>query len=315
VITADSFPTPALALRSADPAELRRVRAFAHEQAVFAEQLRVRLAAQWRERGHHERIVLLRQAHDDVVEWRYALALQAPGRIGAGIPLDPERFRTTLRDGGVNYDRLGYLSRLHAGATWDPASRTFQGGTPTPASEVMMEYGRRALERFKSEWPDGDVLANIVALPGTHRLLVGNSLVRGAAAEKIAADLVARVAASGRDTSQMEVGDHPIYVVSAAPDDGDTMHGVALNLLAGTDDLDRLDLVRAWQNARYLMYQAPRTKKGSDAVTRTFLVAVGAVLFGVAPVLEPDVDLRCLVLGQTAATEMAADMPLYAAAR
>jgi hypothetical protein len=39
-------------------------------------------------------------------------------------------------------------------------------------------------------------------------------------------------------------------------------------------------------------------KKGSDAVTRVFLVAVGAVLLGHPPELAQDIDLRCAVLGQ-----------------
>jgi hypothetical protein len=47
-------------------------------------------------------------------------------------------------------------------------------------------------------------------------------------------------------------------------------------------------------------------------VTRVFLVAVGALLFGRAPILLQDVDLRCMVLGQRAATEMDGDTALIA---
>lgn len=110
----------------------------------------------------------------------------------------------------------------------------------------------------------------------------------------------------------MEVGGDPLYVVTATPDDADVLFNVALAILAGAPDLAPLSRLRAWQDARYLLYQAPRMKKGSDAVTRVFLVAVAALLFGRAPILVQDVDLRCMVLGQRSATEMDGDTALIA---
>lgn len=42
---------------------------------------------------------------------------------------------------------------------------------------------------------------------------------------------------------------------------------------------------------------------GSDAVNRTFIVAVGGVLLGRdAPALPADIDLQCYVVGQDMAT-------------
>lgn len=144
-------------------------------------------------------------------------------------------------------------------------------------------------------------------------MFTGNQLARGAAAEKIAAELVARVAARGRDTSTMEVGGDPIYAVSADDKAAETFHGVAVIDLAQSfsAEVRLVDRLEAWQHARYLMFQSPRTKKGSDAVTRVFLVAVGAALFGVAPVMEQDADLRCMVLGHAACMEMPADDVLW----
>ncbi|UGT60543.1 hypothetical protein [Nocardia asteroides] len=75
----------------------------------------------------------------------------------------------------------------------------------------------------------------------------------------------------------------------------------ALELLAGAEPGE----VSAWQRARFLLCQAPVMKRGTDAVIRTFLV--GALLFEQPPVLAQDADLRCLVLGQDAATRMPAD--------
>lgn len=313
MITSASFPTPHLALRTNDAAEQDRIRAFAHQQTDAAEQLRRRLVdGDLPARPLHERIPFLRQAEDELVEWRYQLALAAPGRLGVGVAADPERLRMTHHDGGRNYDRLGYTGRMRDGATWDPDTKTYRGGEETPASRIIEHYGQLALERFAAEAPDKDTLDNTVRVTGTRRF-VGNRLARGAAAKRIAGELVARVAARGRDTSTMEIGGDPIYAISTDVHTADIFHGVAIIDLAEafTTDVRHVEKLETWQHARYLMFQSPRTKKGSDAVTRVFLVAVGAALFGLPPVMEQDVDLRCMVLGQAAAMDMPADDVLW----
>lgn len=310
-ITADSFPTPDLAQRGGDATEQQRITAFAQHQADAATAILTRLAADWSDLDGPGRVAALRAANAEAVAWRHGLALQAPRRLGDGLPHDASRFATSLRDGGPNADRLGYLGRLRDGAEFDPATRLYVGGESTPAHEVMLRYGRAALDRMDREARGEDELLNVVRLPGG-RVVDGNRLMRGAAARRIADDLIARVAARGRDTTTMEVGGDPVYVVTADPDAADTLFNVALALLAGAAELGPFPRLRAWQDARYLLYQAPRAKKGSDAVTRVFLVAVGALLFGRTPVLQHDVDLRCMVLGQRAATEMDGDTALVA---
>jgi hypothetical protein len=313
VITAASFPTPHLALRTNDAAEQDRIRAFAYQQADAAEQLRRRLVdADFPTMSLSARVSFLRRAEDELVEWRYQLALAAPGRLGVGFAADPERLRMTHHDGGRNYDRLGYTGRMRDGATWNPDTKTYRGGEETPASRIIEHYGQLAAERIDAEAPGKDVLDNPVRVTGT-RMFTGNQLVRRAAAGRIAEELVARVAARGRDTSTMEVGGDPIYAISTDVHTADVFHGVAIIDLAQSfsADLRQVEKLETWQHARYLMFQSPRTKKGSDAVTRVFLVAVGAALFGVAPVMEQDVDLRCMVLGQEAAQDMPADDVLW----
>ena len=281
MITAASFPTPDLAVRSCDPVELARVHAFAAQQAIAAEDARQRLAAGFD-------VATLRDVHADLIRWRHELALRAPGRIGQGLALDASRFVTSLTDGGQNFDRVGYLGRLRHGSSWDPATRTFRGGVETPAHRIMLRYGRAVHERFAREDNSGDVLLNQVVLPDG-RVLTGNRLVRGAAAARISDELVARLARRGRDVSQIETGGDPCYVVSADDAARAVLFDEALDLLAGKGD---------WPAARYLLYQSPQTKKGSDAVTRVFLVAVATVLSGQPPILDQDIDLRCAVLGQ-----------------
>lgn len=312
MITAVSFPTPHLALRTNDPAAQARVGSFADLQAAAAEDVRRRLwDADLPNRPFHEVLGELRTSWDALTQWRYQLALAAPGRLGVGIPLDADRFLLPIRDGGVNYDRLGYTGRMRCGATWDPDTRTYQGGEETPASAIIARYGQLAHARFDADAPHDDELANSVrTFDG--RTFTGNRLARRAAAATIAEKLKARVAARGCDTATFETGADPIYAVTADPAAADALHGIAHVQLAGAFDLTlRDERITAWQAARYLLYQSPRTKKGSDAVTRVFLVAVGAVLFGQPPVMEQDADLRCMVLGQDAATEMPADEVLW----
>lgn len=285
-------------MRSNNEAELARVRTFATHQANVAEAMRIRLITRWRDRGARQE--LLRTVHHDLIEWRHGLARSAPGRLGTGIPLNAERFRTAIDTQGANYDRIGYVGRLRTDPVWDNESRTFRGGSTTPAHDILLAYGRAAEERF---FLGEEVLYNNVTLPDG-KPIRGNSLVRGQEAERIANQLLERINRRLGNANQVETGGAPMYVVTANNAARATMFATALNLLAAAEPGD----VVAWQTARYLLYQAPVTKKGSDAVTRTFLVAVGSVLLARAPILEQDVDLRCIVLGQDEATSMSGDL-------
>lgn len=304
-ITADAFPVSPLALRTADPARQARVRAFATPMAEAAGAAARRLAAGWHEAGASvpRRVQALRELHAELIGWRVELAEAAAGaggagRLGTGIPLSAERFRMPIAD--RNLDRLGRVGRLRDGARWDPQTRTYQGGQSTPAYEAMANYGIFAEYRFDEEGPHLDVLQNEITLPRGLRLR-GNQLLRYRAAETAAAALVARIAARGADASEVETGGRPIYTRTPDPMDAEEIFTEALVLLAdaGTDTSPE-----DFRLARYMLFQAPRTKKGSDAVTRVFTVAVGALLFGPdAPVLRADEDLRSYVLGQDAATD------------
>ncbi|GAA1388148.1 hypothetical protein GCM10009639_14220 [Kitasatospora putterlickiae] len=296
-ITALHFPTSPLALRSPDPARQATVRRFAGEQALAARNAASALGRRWAEAaGHGDRVAALAAVHAGLIDWRYRLAVRA-GRRPAGVAFDPERFRTPIGEGNANFDRLGEVGRFREGSEWDEASRTYTGGASTPAYEAMVRYGLLAERRFADEGVEGDVLQNWVTLPDGRRV-AGNRILRGEAARATTAEWVARVAARGVDVSRMETGGTPVYTATPAPADGAVLHAAALDLLADPGlTPDRFLL------ARYALYQAPRMKKGSDAVTRTFVVAVGAVLFGdQAPPLPEDVDLRCYVLGQAGAT-------------
>ncbi|RJQ84751.1 hypothetical protein [Amycolatopsis panacis] len=317
MITSECFPTPHLALRTSDPAALARVQGFAVLQAECAQRLRARLAAALRaDPGHRAVRMLLRRLYRDALQWRYDLAVASAGLPGTrGLAHDPERFRTTLSAGGANFDRLGAIGFLREGSVWDPVSRTYRGGQDTPASVLMRHYGAAAQARFATEGCDPgrpDVLSTTVTVPHTGVRIRGNRLVRGAAAREVAAQLVQRIRARGLDTSGIESGGDPVYAVTADPRDAARLRAAAFDLLATAFTRPPQERMWMWQHARFALFQGLAMKKGSDATTRVFLVAVGAVLLAAAPVIEHDADLRCMVLGQDAALDMPADRLLPA---
>ncbi|WP_316528453.1 hypothetical protein [Kitasatospora brasiliensis] len=293
LITPGDFPTSPLALRSADPARQTKARAFAPEQAAAATEAAALLARMWETAANRSaRVAALAAVHAHLVDWRYRLAVTMGPPPAADVFFDPERFRTPIREGDTNFDLLGEVGRLREGARWDQATRSYAGGLATPAWEAMLRYGRLAERRFVTEGVTGDVLQNRVLLPdGRH--IAGNRLLRGKAAHRATAELAARAAARGQDPSRIESGGNPIYAATPTPRDSAVLHSAALDLLARPHPSTGDYLL-----ARYLLFQTPRTKKGSDAVTRTFIVAVGAVaLPRTAPPLPEDIDLRCYVLG------------------
>jgi len=303
LITTDSFPTPDLARRTSEPIALATARAFATEQATMAQALTEKLHHQLAEvSAPRVRQAILQMLFVDVALWRWHLATAGWGRLGVGAPLTADRFHITIDQAGPNIDRLGEVGRLRPGATFDPATRTYQGGASTPAFEVVARYGDAARARFAAEGVTGDELHNLVTLPDGE-LVAGNRLVRGAAARSLADELADRLVRRGVDPGTVETGGDPLYVVTASSSARRTCHSAALRTLAEALPGD----LRAWQTARYLHYQGIRRKKGTDAVTRVWLVAVGTWLLGRPPVLEQDCDLRCMVLGQAAALEHPAD--------
>lgn len=307
-ITADAFPTSPLALRTNDPAAQARVKAFAGQMAAAANTAARALADDWNEAGASlvRRVAVLREVHASLIDWRHGLAAASAGRLGVGVPLDAERFRTPVTT--RNLDRLGYVGRLREGAGWDAQTRTYVGGSPTPAHEAMAAYGRAAEARFAAEAPGQDVLQNWITLPRGLRL-DGNQLLRGARAEQAAAELAARIAARGLDASRVETGGNPIYTHTPDSVDAEMIHAEALALLA-----DPESSVADYLLGRYMLFQAPTTKKGSDAVNRVLSVAVGTVLYGPdAPALHADEDLRAYVLGQAAATAVDGGQDVLAA--
>lgn len=85
-----------------------------------------------------------------------------------------------------------------------------------------------------------------------------------------------------------------IYIASAPETERRTILHGAMTLLA-QDHATSAAALTAWLEAAYMLYQAPRRKRGGDAATRTFLITAGAFLLAHPPVLLHDVDLCAYV--------------------
>ncbi|QIZ37038.1 hypothetical protein [Saccharopolyspora sp. ASAGF58] len=297
-ITAECFPTPALILRTNDPTAQRSVRTFAHAQAETARSLHQMLTEGLRDarpRDIDMRIAALTTVFETAEDWRYRTASANPhssGRYGAD---HAEQFNTPITDDNPNLFRIGEHERLREGAAWDPATRTYIGGAETPASRTMRWIGALAATRF-ADLPGTDVLSNRVTLTG-RRVVGGMRLLRGSAAHHAAAEIAARIASRGGDPSHIVTDGDLIYTASAPEADRMAIFHNAMILLA-EDHATPAAALTAWLQAVYLLYQAPRRKRGSDATIRTFLIAAGTYLLAHPPVLLHDIDLLAYVRPQ-----------------
>ncbi|MEU6228163.1 hypothetical protein [Streptomyces sp. NPDC047042] len=305
MITAACFPVPGLLLRTHDKFTQQIIRGFAQQQATAASLL------------HHTLVTALRRSHDiaertqafeaaftGAEDWRYRAAANSQHPDGRYSARWAERFRTPITDDNPNLFRIGEPARFRDGATWDPDTRTYQGGTDTPASRTMRDFEAYATDRFLQTCK-GDVVSNRIALPDG-RIAEGMRLMRGPAAHQAAAEMAARITTRGGDPSRIITDGHLIYCATGPEADRHAILHQAMVLLAAEHSTPAATLT-AWLQAAYLLYQAPRTKRGADATARIFLITAGASLLPSPPVLVHDVDLRAYVRTQdTFVTELRA---------
>jgi hypothetical protein len=290
VITTACFPVPALLLRTHDPAAQRTIRDFASQQAETARSLSRALGiALPSAHDTRARSAVFTAAFEAAEDWRYRAALASPHSTGRYSPRWADRFRTSVTDDNPNLFRIGDHARFRDGARWEPATRTYQGGTATPASRTMHRFEARAAARFPLS-SSTNVVCNRVALSGG-RIADGTRLLRGGAARQAAAEMAARISARGGDISRITTDGHLIYISSAPEAARQAIFQQAMDLLA-LEHATPADALTAWSQAAYLLYQAPRKKRGADATIRTFLVASGTHLLPRPPVLLHDIDLR-----------------------
>ncbi len=293
-ITKDDFPFPGRAdtfarpLSESDRAELEGRKEFAgwHATAANAGVARLRAlgprptAAQWR------------AEYGTLIDQR---AEQGVAQFGQDHTTGKERFQIPITDESPNRDQIGSTGRLRAGSVWSDEAQAWVGGEPTPASRTFEEAGQRAKERFAAEEVTGDVLQNRVRLSDGSEV-DGNQIVTGEAAEQIALELKAQVAARGIDVSTFETkGEDLSFTITAKAADRERILQDAFDQLGRPEKLT----IHTWADNAYKLFQAPENKRGSDSVIRTFIAEIGEYDLGRVPKFPHDIDLRANTMSQS----------------
>jgi hypothetical protein len=236
-----------------------------------------------------------REVYEWFIDWRYDFAVKLSGhQFGGNIPLNLDLIRRKVSDDAPNNEIIGNVGWLRVGATWVEETNTWEGGLETPSSEITRDFGQLALQRFTNaeKKPGDDVLQNVVTLPdGTS--VNGNKLLRGNAIKDMREE---RIAMRGPDAKRFYPEDDICIAVSGEPEDREKIFNSVMMTLAeqkpgeGTFD--------TWANCSYLLYQAPITKRGWDAVIRNFIVVSGIYMLGSSPKIPQDIDFSAFVVGQ-----------------
>ncbi|WP_405135544.1 hypothetical protein [Nocardia sp. NBC_01388] len=234
------------------------------------------------------------EVYEWLTRWRYEEARAHTARnLGTGTSWDPLLTITPITGGLPNHDILGDAGWLRAGAQWSEAEQRWNGGTETPASRITQAARAWALPRFTD--PGTDTLQNMVTLPGGAQVK-GNLLVRGAAMAQRGRERVAR---RGGDTPKFHADLSNLIAVTGADADREIVFKAAMAHLASQEPgTGEPRAVTAWAECTYFLYQGPQMKRGSDAVIRIFAALAGAYLFGRAPVIDHDIDLKAYATGQ-----------------
>jgi hypothetical protein len=299
-LSPDHFPIPRTALRN--NLTLADVGWFAAEQAdaanVAASDLNTALIAtpeaQWPG--------VFAGLQSQLVNWRYQLAVtHGTASSGGNIPPQTGRFRAPITDENPNIDPVGStVGFWHNGYKWDETLGRYTGGEETPASRLVAEVGEWVTARFDDEGNLGDIVQNRVRLPDGHQVN-GNSILRGEAAHEQNKIGIERAKASGIDTSKFEVKGDFIYIKTATEADRATIRRALYDYLTQIEvarQRGETVTVRQWAEAINLLYQSPQNKKGSDAVSRVYLMTLASRWLQPLPTMPDDIDWRAYAKGQ-----------------
>lgn len=300
LLSPDHFPTPRIALRN--NLTLADVEWFAAEQAnaanAAARNLDIALTSTLESEWPEVFAVLQSQ----LVNWRYQLAVtQGMASSGDAAPSSAERFRTPITDESPNIDPVGSsVGFWHNGYKWDETLGRYAGGEETPASRLVAEVGDWVTIRFDEEDNAGDIMQNQIRLPDG-RLVNGNSILRKEAAHKQNKIGIERARACGVDTSRFDINGDFIYLKTATKADRTTIRQALYGYLAQLETAYQQGetiIVPQWAEVAYLLYQSPQDKKGSDAISRVYLMTLANRWMQPLPIMPDDIDWRAYTKGQ-----------------
>ncbi|WP_433709420.1 pyridoxal-phosphate dependent enzyme [Nocardia sp. CA-084685] len=272
----EHFPVPGLRITSNDPGRSAALRMFSLWQAYVANRGLGKLVSRW---GSAVTSAARRRVLAELYFWmshqRYMRQVWAverdPSVVGEYGESHPDYFRTRLGDDAANTDVVGRWTGLRAEVHRDPRTGRWHGGIGTQAFWTTVAIGRLVRARMDKEAPGGEVLQNIVELPGGIRV-------------------------NGNVLYALE---HDRFVIETArPDDQRTIFDAAIAELAAALDQRSVELsvdaLRRFANAVYLLFQAPLMTRGSDATIRTFAATAFTVAFGRPVHLPHDIDLQAM---------------------
>lgn len=292
-VTPDSFPLPAIAVQG--DLRIEDVGGFADHQAEAANIVGDRLDASLTSKPEADWPDTFAELHGQLVSWRHRVALD----LGKTVR-QAERFITPITDEAPNIDPVGPdVGFLHKGSAWNEKLGRYAGGEETPASRQVALVGEWVTARFLREGNGGDVLQNQFWLP-SGELARGNSILRGEAAHRQNQEGIDRAKANGIDTSQFDVRGDFIYTKTATEVDRAVIRHELYNYLTQLEAAHQSGediTVRHWAEAAYLLYQSPENKKGSDALTRVYLMALASRWMQLPPIPN-DIDWRAYTKGQ-----------------
>lgn len=228
-----------------------------------------------------------RNNYFSVVDWRANLEV---GPLETNPNANALALRDLLRkpvtDEDPNCDALlGMLPELRG-----------PNGQDTPASLAFEHTAIIARQRFKKFEEAGVVVDHMrvpVELPDGS-VVEGNLLERGEPARnRRRTQLLAKQTDPGQN---VEPEQDIVFVLSANAAERDATFDAAMQLLSEQTP-GELSTETLAQTAYYL-FQSPQTKRGSDAIIRTFLTAAGTYLMGEPVVLPHDIDLLAFTMEQ-----------------
>lgn len=292
-VTSDSFPLPAIAVQG--DLRIEDVSGFAVKQAEAANIVGDRLDASLTSKPEADWPYTFAELHSRLVSWRHRIALD----LGKTVR-QAERFVTPITDETPNIDPVGPdVGFLHNGSVWNEELGRYAGGEETPASRQVAMVGQWVTARFSREGNVGDVLQNQVLLPSGN-LVYGNSILRGEAAHRQNQEGIERARTKGVDTSYYDVRGNFIYTKTATEADRAAIRQELYNYLTqleATHQSGEDITVRQWAEAAYLLYQSPENKKGSDALSRVYLMALASRWMQL-PSIPNDIDWRAYTKGR-----------------
>ena len=310
-LSPNDFPTPQIAFRNR--LTLTDVEWFAPEQAKAANLAASKLDAELTLTPRDQWPEVFKDLYLRLERWRYELAVKhGTESSGAAAPQDAQRFLDLITDDSPNVDPVGSsVGFWHKDYLWDEDQGRYVGDGETPASRLVAEVGEWATARFEQEDNSGSFLQNEVIFPDGIIIngkftAKGTSIARGQSAYKHDREGLKRAQRRGdapKSTQWDKINNDGgiIYLETATENERKDIREALykyLTVLEAKHQKGTPVTIREWAEAAYLSYQSPQNKKGSDAVSRVYLMTLARRWLRPIPKMPDAIDWLAYTVGQ-----------------